>query len=162
MFELCRYSVMNLSPVNHGLWIGGDCFILRYFLRDIKSSLVICNNIFFLSSFPAAVAADVLVSLTHKLPRHYTTDSRDVLQSSQENLTASVCDVYTKLEELYLNSTFDLPVKSDQSHPQPVGATGKKTGCSVVANVMSKLMQRLMNIGNQLLETVTKDVSEFP
>ena len=86
---------------------------------------------------------------------------RDTLQSNLEIMNTSICDVYTKLEELYLNSTFDLAVKSDQSHPQPVDASEKKTGYSVVASVKSKLMQRLMNIGNQLLETVTKDVSEF-
>ena len=127
----------------------------------ISSSVIFINISIFPLSFPASVAADVLVSLTHKLPRHFTTDTRGTLQSNLENMNTSICDVYTKLEELYLNSTFDLPVKSDESHPQPVDASGKKTGYSVVASVKSKLMQRLMNIGNQLLETVTKDVSEF-
>ncbi len=66
---------------------------------------------------------------------------------------------YHQLEELYLQSTFDLPVSDDQSHQQSVEKSVKKTGYSVVACVKSKLLQRLTLIGTQLLETVTKDVS---
>ncbi|XP_072019634.1 serine-protein kinase ATM-like [Amphiura filiformis] len=117
----------------------------------------------YLKNFSASFGADVLVSLTQKIPRHSGVDHKGTLEYNSENdeILTTQCKDYKQREELYLQSTFDLPVSNDQSHQQSVDKTVKKMGYSVVASVKLKLMQRLILIGNQLLETVTKDASHL-
>ena len=111
-------------------------------------------------SFPASVAAEILSILVQRTPRHAKHEAdQHIISPTFSQDVESTADNHHQLQQLYLQSTFDLQVtQGDQSHTQP-SSVDKKSGCSgVVTSVMTKLMQRLAVVGNQLLETVTKEV----